>query len=194
MWVRMGFLSVLFWLKRIIYREPIDCTQDQWDIYKLDPEYDCLIQSSPRLSVITKVEFKPKQSPAPPVAPRLGKRVASASLPADSPASKRARQRSITPLSPHSSESEESVNDMLVDKKPLRKRSRSAQPGLGTARERIEENRKIRRENIKKFQAKRDLGVEDDEKMFSPLAETSTKRKGSTYFFSLCLLDINSFG
>ena len=169
--------------KEIIDREPIECTQDQWDIYKLDPEYDCLVQFSPKLPIITKAEFKPKYSPAPPIAPRPGKRPASTS---PTPTSKRARQRSITPLSSHSSESEESVNDMLVDEKPLRKRWRSTQLGLGpklqTVRDKIEENRKIRREDIKRFQAKRDLGVEDNERMFSPIAETATKRKGGACF------------
>lgn len=30
-------------------------TQDQWDLYKLDPEYDCVVRAHPNLTTITRV-------------------------------------------------------------------------------------------------------------------------------------------
>ena len=37
-------------------RTQVECSQDQWDIYKLDPEYDCLVRTPPDLSVISKTQ------------------------------------------------------------------------------------------------------------------------------------------
>ena len=33
-------------------RQQALCSQDQWDIYKLDPEYDCTVYPAPQLSTI----------------------------------------------------------------------------------------------------------------------------------------------
>jgi hypothetical protein len=45
-------------------------TQDQWDIYKLDPEYDCAVRVPPSLTTITRTiptdqSATPKRTPAP---------------------------------------------------------------------------------------------------------------------------------
>ncbi|KAF9820397.1 hypothetical protein IEO21_01406 [Rhodonia placenta] len=53
----------------------IYCSQDQWDIYKLDPEYDCLVRALPSLTAITRKKGKGRvnspsnvasESPSPP--------------------------------------------------------------------------------------------------------------------------------
>ncbi|EIM83012.1 uncharacterized protein STEHIDRAFT_171126 [Stereum hirsutum FP-91666 SS1] len=38
----------------------VECSRDQWDIYKLDPQYECLVRTPPHLTVISK---KPPQKP-----------------------------------------------------------------------------------------------------------------------------------
>ncbi|KAJ7072322.1 hypothetical protein C8F01DRAFT_973331 [Mycena amicta] len=40
----------------------VECSQDQWDIYKLDIAYDCLVHASPELTVITRAAVKPAKS------------------------------------------------------------------------------------------------------------------------------------
>ncbi|PFH51481.1 hypothetical protein AMATHDRAFT_80212 [Amanita thiersii Skay4041] len=37
--------------------EIYNCTQDQWDIHKLDPQYDCCVWNSPQLSTIRRSTF-----------------------------------------------------------------------------------------------------------------------------------------
>lgn len=32
----------------------VECSQEQWDIYKLDPEYDCIVHPAPQLTTITR--------------------------------------------------------------------------------------------------------------------------------------------
>lgn len=44
-------------------REIYNCHQEQWDIYKLDPAYDCFVGPPPKLSVIS---LKGKERAAPP--------------------------------------------------------------------------------------------------------------------------------
>ncbi|KAI0930301.1 hypothetical protein AcV5_007057 [Taiwanofungus camphoratus] len=38
--------------------EMIYCSQDQWDVYKLDPEYDCFVRAPPNFTVISKKKGK----------------------------------------------------------------------------------------------------------------------------------------
>ncbi|ETW80475.1 hypothetical protein HETIRDRAFT_434570 [Heterobasidion irregulare TC 32-1] len=45
--------------------ELIECSQDQWDIYKLDPEYDCYVQASPEITIVTRKEPPPTTSQNP---------------------------------------------------------------------------------------------------------------------------------
>lgn len=46
-------------------------TQDQWDIHKLDPEYECIVHAYPSLTTITrKVHEQPAQQPQTPRMPR----------------------------------------------------------------------------------------------------------------------------
>ncbi|KAI0775756.1 hypothetical protein BD413DRAFT_611234 [Trametes elegans] len=51
------------WPRRVlICGEPYICSEDQWDIYKLDPAYDCFIPQFPGDPVITLKEPQPTQS------------------------------------------------------------------------------------------------------------------------------------
>lgn len=40
--------------KKSFIRRLYECTQDQWDIYKLDPFYDCYVRAYPNLTVISR--------------------------------------------------------------------------------------------------------------------------------------------
>lgn len=46
-----------------IIRDLVLCSEDQWDIYKLDPEYDCYVPASPNLTIISRREAKARASP-----------------------------------------------------------------------------------------------------------------------------------
>ena len=35
-----------------VYSQLCECSQEQWDIYKLDPKYECCVKTFPALSVI----------------------------------------------------------------------------------------------------------------------------------------------
>ena len=54
MWVssQVNRVSILFIMP---HSEVIQCSQDQWDIYKLDPLYSCLVRSHPHPAQITRV-------------------------------------------------------------------------------------------------------------------------------------------
>jgi hypothetical protein len=59
-------------------REITELTQDEWDMYKLDPEYVCIVKSFPHLSTILRTpdEFRSpggQTSPVPPLRHRIPK-------------------------------------------------------------------------------------------------------------------------
>lgn len=149
------------------HSEKVHCTQDQWDIYILDSEYDCLIQSPPKLSIISRVKPKKATAPLQPQTPRK-RRPPSPQLnrPRYSPR-KSSRSRFPSIVSSTSSE------DMSIDDVP---RFRSQTAALGRRarkiREQNERNRKARREKIIRFQAKRNQ--QEDENMFSPSEDVPT--------------------
>ena len=63
MWVcvptsEIGTSTIYLWWHRSRY---VYCSQDQWDIYKLDPRYDCFVKYSPALT-----EISMKDNPYPP--------------------------------------------------------------------------------------------------------------------------------
>ncbi|KAF9474220.1 hypothetical protein BDN70DRAFT_936821 [Pholiota conissans] len=59
----------------------VECSQDQWDIYKLDPKYDCLVKFPPALTVVS---IKESQSPFNDATPKKSKPdVSTASTPPD---------------------------------------------------------------------------------------------------------------
>ncbi|KAF7315748.1 RING-type domain-containing protein [Mycena indigotica] len=106
----------------------VQCSQDLWDIYKLDPAYDCLVRVFPELSVITLAIVKPAQ-PQP-----LGKhRMSSAEPCSDVPPTKAFHL-------------EDSEDEMSVDEYIQRGRRSVGNDRLKRQREEIERNRKSRRE------------------------------------------------
>ncbi|KAF7376154.1 RING-type domain-containing protein [Mycena sanguinolenta] len=118
----------------------VECSQDQWDIYKLDrTAYDCLVRAPPELTVITVAVSKPKEGKQP-----LGKhRMSSAEPCPEMPPSKAFH------LDLDSDSEEDEVADMVVDDgaRPNARRMPSAPGGrMKNFREEIEKNRKERRE------------------------------------------------
>ena len=97
----------------------IQCSQDQWDIYKLDPLYECLVRVHPHLSRITR---KTDIRAAPQNVQR--KRRASSLSPAGSkPAPSRKKRlyndsASATTKVDGNIEEESSVEEMVVDPLP----------------------------------------------------------------------------
>lgn len=143
--------------------EQVLCTQDQWDIYKLDSEYDCIIQSAPKLSIISRVTSRPATAPVPPKISSGKRRQSPPQLDASAASMpKKSRQRSMSASSSVSSGEE----DMSVDDAP-RFQSKSARARRrANLREQHEQNRKARREKIMRSQIKQNHI--DDEHMFSP--------------------------
>ncbi|KAJ7188255.1 hypothetical protein C8R46DRAFT_879254 [Mycena filopes] len=79
----------------------IECSQDQWDIYKLDPEYDCYVRAPPQVAVISVAPPKPVEPKQP-----LGKhRMSSAELCPEMPPAKTFRL----------DDEEAEVEDMMID-------------------------------------------------------------------------------
>lgn len=150
------------------FSERMHCTQDQWDIYKLDPAYDCLVQAAPKLFVISKAELKPP-SPAPSLAEELPRKRRPLSPQSDVPAPSahkkpRGRSTSITASSDD--------GNMSIDEGPdVRSRSQH-RSGL---RDIHEKKRKERRE--KTFRAQAKWHQQEDETMFSPADEEPTTLK-----------------
>jgi hypothetical protein len=84
------------------------CSQDQWDIYKLDPFYECRVYPPPQLSTIT----TSISSPDPNVDPPGSKRTVE-STPSEESISSRPHKRRVE--THDTSDSEEEVDRMMVD-------------------------------------------------------------------------------
>ncbi|KAJ7218062.1 hypothetical protein GGX14DRAFT_599489, partial [Mycena pura] len=78
----------------------VECSQDQWDIYKLDVAYDCLVRAPPELTVITRATPKPTEATRP-----LGKHRLSSVEPCPE----------MPPTKTVHLEEEEEVADMIID-------------------------------------------------------------------------------
>ena len=94
-----------------VYSQLCECSQEQWDIYKLDPKYECCVKTFPALSVINLKPPEPAttrtMSPFP--TPKL--------------------QPEFTPLQSDVEESERMIidddNQKLAHRHPRRKRPRA---------------------------------------------------------------------
>jgi hypothetical protein len=153
-----------------------ECSQDQWDLYKLDPAYECLVHTFPNLSTISKVKSKAPGSPN-----ISGKRSLLTPSPERDPSSpnmKRKAQKVVPPLS--ESDSEMEVEDITVDERPARgERSKKI-------REQFNKNRQMRREKFHaKFQRQeaQDEMIPEHVPLSSPpssqLSTNAVKRKGA---------------
>ncbi|KAJ8519926.1 hypothetical protein ONZ45_g3158 [Pleurotus djamor] len=117
-----------------------DCSQDQWDIYKLDPDYDCCVRLDPDVPVISRRKHAPETHLPPTPEKPPGKR-------GPSPPLERPTKR--TYVVDANSSDEESEAQMSVDEPP--RRSRSASIGAKAARgqrlrQALEEQRRARKE------------------------------------------------
>ncbi|KAJ7045527.1 hypothetical protein C8F04DRAFT_940014 [Mycena alexandri] len=78
----------------------VECSQDQWDIYKLDPAYDCYVRAPPQVTIISEAPQKPKEPKQP-----LGKHRMSSAEPCPE----------MPPAKTLHLEEEEEVADMMID-------------------------------------------------------------------------------
>lgn len=85
----------------------VNCTQEQWDIYKLDPFYECLVRAPPSLSTITRTRPQPREK-----GPASGEKRHSSPVPA--PISDQRKKAHIL-QSDSSSDEEQSVEDEEED-------------------------------------------------------------------------------
>ena len=170
----LGFGSLF--QTRCIFRTPYECSQDQWDLYKLDPAYECVVHTFPKISTISKVDSKAPESPN-----VSGKRNLLTPSPERNPSSsnmKRKAPKVVPPLS--ESDSEMEVEDIIVDERPARGER------LKKVREQIDKNRQMRREKFHaKFQRQegQDEMIPEHIPLSSPpssqLATNAVKRKGA---------------
>ncbi|KAJ6625635.1 hypothetical protein B0H10DRAFT_1782845 [Mycena sp. CBHHK59/15] len=93
----------------------VECTQDQWDIYKLDPAYDCYVRAAPELTVISVATTRPKEFKHP-----FGKhRMSSPELCPEMPPSKAV----------HLDDEADEGADMIIDDQASTEARRSSGPG-----------------------------------------------------------------
>ncbi|KAJ7770234.1 hypothetical protein DFH07DRAFT_735478 [Mycena maculata] len=92
----------------------VECSQEQWEIHKLDPAYDCYVPVPPEITVITKVPPKPTVPKQP-----LGKHRMSSAEPCPE----------MPPTKTVHLDEEDEVADMIVDDEGLPGVRRSAGPG-----------------------------------------------------------------
>jgi hypothetical protein len=86
----------------------IQCSQDQWDIYKLDPLYTCLVRSHPHITQITRVTNVQ-------TAPQNPHRKRRASTPSPGPSWKKLRNDQDEDAS---AENKSVIDEMIVDPLP----------------------------------------------------------------------------
>jgi hypothetical protein len=138
-----------------------ECSQDQWDLYKLDPAYECVVHAPPNLPTISKAEPRTPESPR-----SNGKRSILTPSPerdASQQETKRKLQRMVPALS--ESESEMEVEGMVVNERLPRGER------LKKVREQFDKDRKIRREKIHaKYQR-----VEELDEMIYELQQESSQ-------------------
>ncbi|KAG5635273.1 hypothetical protein H0H81_011876 [Sphagnurus paluster] len=129
-----------------------ECTQEQWDFYKLDPVYECRVRAAPLVPIIIRVEEHPQVRPPSPVfgqkrrvlseSPAIGEEEAEGSGRATSPSKPRKRRPQVQVESGSDSEHDEGeVEHMIIDDQPKR-------PGAsnGFAKQRREEHQAARKE------------------------------------------------
>lgn len=166
-------MDLLAQILKLHGRELVECSQDQWDIYKLDPLYDCRVRSHPKLTVISKVTPMPKSNGTP-LGPkrRVSSPIPEPILPLTNPRKK--VHRSTVESRGVESDEESEVEDMIIDGGPPVSRPRSAGSG-GRAKVIRDEIRKSRREKL----ARRAewLARQDDEARFKFSADHPTHSK-----------------
>lgn len=164
--------AVIVWLIGDMSSAKAEFTEDQWDIYKLDPNYACLVRAHPQIPLITLVATPTHISPSTPSENNLPGKRRPLSPPTDSDigiplptAPKKQRGRSPGVLTSSEDEDEDMTDTSTFNKGHHRSKSQ--------LRDLHEKNRKTRRERTLRTQAKRERSQdrEMDESMFSPTHE-----------------------
>jgi len=186
----------------------VECSQDQWDIYKLDSQYDCLVRPYPKLSIIH--EVAPKPAPKPVQDPNASSQTSSKrGVPASpperdtSPVKKRPHIGVSIVESSEEEDEEDEVEYMIVDEIP---RPRTPGERLKKKRAEIERQRQWRKEQIALAEAKKMFrsarGMAGDVPQAGPSTpmpqsqpqslspESPTKRKGQLLLSSVKLIPI----
>ncbi|KAI0092947.1 hypothetical protein BDY19DRAFT_398310 [Irpex rosettiformis] len=166
----------------------VECSQDQWDIYKLDPEYECFVRPEPELTTITRRESKETSDSTENVPSNTihQKRYVDNEYEGTVPQAKRKRTVIVVEESEDAdSEDEDAVEEMIID---------GAIPGAWSERrkqfsQRMTKDRARRREKTaakaNKEAQKKDLRDASDLSMIDltldePDTETQTQTGGST--------------
>ena len=170
--------------------ELVECSLDQRDIYKLDPEYDCYVRQTPDVTVIIRVPPKPKAAKLGPDQHFTKRRMSTVSPEKTTPPSNsRKRVHTKTFESSSDEDEQEEVEEMIIDDQHPRERAKSSGPREQAKkfREEVKKNRKERREKLTRRAEK--LGGNGEEVRFdftlgslhssqSAPPENTVKRKG----------------
>ncbi|KAF9012323.1 hypothetical protein BDQ17DRAFT_1537204 [Cyathus striatus] len=185
----------------------VECTQDQWDIYKLDPLYECSVRMPPLLSTISRITTRPHAAHSSPAGKR---RITSVSPDPDvntPPQSRKQRMNSeevnLEDEDEDEDEEEDEVEDMIIDDRNLGTRS-SRGPSRRTKmlKEQILRQRVERREKIAK-RAERLADKNESMFTFTDVSNDTSnsfpvnlqgKRKVNSLFDSLRSPDDTAFG
>lgn len=101
----MSILSI------VLHSDMIQCSQDQWDIYKLDPLYTCLVRSHPHITQVTRITSDQ-------TAPQSSHRKRRASTPSPGPSRKKLRNVQNEDAVDASAENKSVIEEMIVDPLP----------------------------------------------------------------------------
>lgn len=150
-----------FWPRVVeICGEHVFCYQEQWEIYKLDPEYQCTVHFGFKFTSVVRVDPQARRSgaPSPPGPKRARARTPTPEADTPLPSKKVRSLRTHVDCDDHSSESEsdedeEEVKQMVVDDL-LRRRAKPSSNTVRCGREELKKKRDKRWQNNKKAQAK----------------------------------------
>lgn len=150
-----------FWPRVVeICGEHVFCYQEQWEIYKLDPEYQCTVHFGFKFTSVVRVDPQARRSRAPsPSGPKRTRARTPTSEVDISLPSKRARPRRAHVDSDdyssdsESDEDEEEVKQMVVDDL-LRRKAKPLSNAVRSGREELKKERDERWQKNKRAQAK----------------------------------------
>ncbi|KAG1808170.1 uncharacterized protein BJ212DRAFT_1485119 [Suillus subaureus] len=149
-----------FWPRVVeICGEHVFCYQEQWEIYKLDPEYQCTVYFGFKFTSVVRVDLQVRRSraPSPPGPKRARARTptpeADTPLPSKRARSRRAHVDSDVHSSDSESDDEEEVKQMVVDGL-LRRRAKLTSDAVRSGREELKKERDKRWQKNKSAQAK----------------------------------------
>lgn len=143
------YMHVVTWYPSDCWNsELIECSQDQWDIYKLDPVYDCYVRKVPETTVITRNTSKPETASPSPVK-RFNKRSMSPLAATMGPSPRKKTHTETSELSLDTDEQQER-EEIVIDSRTSPQRAKSSGPREKARKfkEQMQRNRKERREKL----------------------------------------------